>query len=65
MQSFNVGSSVLLPLLYGIGTALPVIAFAGMIAFGSHKLGTAFNMVSKVEWWARTVTGSIVTLVGI
>jgi cytochrome c biogenesis protein CcdA len=65
MQSLNAGSSIVLPMLYGIGTALPVIAFAAVMAFGSHKLGTAFNAVSKVEWWARTITGWAVTLVGI
>ena len=54
-----------LPLLYGIGTAVPVIAFAVLIALGSQALGTAFHAVSKIEWWARMVTGSLILLVGV
>ena len=46
-------------------TALPVIAFALLIAFGSSKLGSAFNAVGKVEWWARTLTGTGMLLIGI
>jgi cytochrome c biogenesis protein CcdA len=65
MASLQAGSSVTLPLLYGIGTALPVIVFATLIAVGSQKVGTAFNAVGKVEWWARMVTGWAILLVGV
>ena len=65
MASLGAGSTVALPLLYGVGTALPVIVFAALIAVGSQKLGSAFNAVGKVEWWARTLTGTIMLLVGI
>ena len=53
MASLSAGSTILLPLLYGVGTALPVIAFAILIAVGSKKLGKAFNAVSKTEYWVR------------
>lgn len=65
MASLQAGSSIALPLLYGIGTALPVIVFAVLIAVGSQKLGTAFNAIGKVEWWARTVTGWAILLIGV
>lgn len=64
MASLGAGSNVALPLLYGIGTALPVIVFALLIALGSKKLGQAFGAVSKVERWARGVTGAIMLLIG-
>jgi cytochrome c biogenesis protein CcdA len=65
MASLKVGSSVALPMLYGIGTALPVIVFAFLLAVGSQKLGSAFNAVGKIEWWARMLTGSVFLVIGI
>ncbi|MCO6043934.1 aromatic aminobenezylarsenical efflux permease ArsG family transporter [Aeoliella sp. ICT_H6.2] len=64
MASLSAGSIVLLPVLYGVGTALPVIGFAALIAVGSKKLGEAFQAVSKTERWARLITGGVVLLVG-
>ncbi len=64
MASLSAGSTILLPLLYGIGTALPVIGFAMLIALGSKKLGEAFNAVSKTERWARLGTGGVILVVG-
>lgn len=65
MASLNVKSTITLPLLYGVGTALPVIVFAAAIALGSQALGKAFSAVSKIEWWARTITGWAILLIGV
>ncbi len=65
MASVNAGSTITLPLLFGVGTALPVIIFAVLIAVGSKVLGKAFKTVSKVEWWARVGTGWMILLVGV
>ena len=62
MASVNAGSTITLPLLYGVGTALPVIIFAALIALGSQALGKA---VSKIEWWARMGIGWMILLVGV
>ena len=59
------GSPLALPFVYGIGTGLPVIAFALLIAFGAHALAKAFHRVKKIERWARLATGIIFILVGI
>jgi cytochrome c biogenesis protein CcdA len=58
-------SGVLLPTAYGIGTALPVFAFAILIALGAHSLGRAFNKITQFERWARWSTGLIFIVVGI
>jgi cytochrome c biogenesis protein CcdA len=50
---------------YGVGTALPVVAFAALVAFGARWVGQAFNRLAQVEWWARRVTGALFILVGI
>jgi cytochrome c biogenesis protein CcdA len=59
------GSHVVLPLLFGVGTALPVIAFAFLIAFAGQYVGKAFNRLTQVERWVRAVTGAVFVLAGL
>lgn len=63
--SLEHGSMVLPPVAYGIGTAVPVIAFALVIAFASQYIGKAFNAMTKIEWWFRLITGTIFVGVGV
>jgi len=58
-------SGVLLPLLYGIGTAVPVVVFAAVLAFGARWLGKLFERVTQVERWMRAITGIVFLGVGI
>jgi len=58
-------SGVLLPLLYGIGTAVPVVVFAVVLAFGARWLGKLFERVTQVERWMRAITGVVFVGVGI
>ncbi len=59
------GSGVIIPAVYGIGTALPVLVFAVLIALGARSLGTVFNKVTLIEKWARRITGVIFVCVGL
>jgi len=59
------GSRVVLPSLFGAGTALPVVVFAFLMAFASQHVGKAFHRLTQVERWVRTVTGAVFILVGI
>jgi len=63
--SVNEGSRLLLPTLYGVGTALPVIVFAFLIAFASEYVGKAFNRLSQIEKWVRVSAGVLFILAGI
>ena len=63
--SLKANSSVLMPVVYGLGTALPVIVFSVLIALSAQSVGKAFNILTKVEWWSRMITGTIFVLVGI
>lgn len=58
-------SGVLIPSLYGIGTAIPVIIFAFIMAFAAHLLGKAFHKIGKIEIWMRKITGWIFIAIGI
>ncbi len=57
-------SSLVMPMVYGVGTALPVVAFAILIAMGARFLGNIFNKVSVFEKWARRVTAVAFIIVG-
>jgi cytochrome c-type biogenesis protein len=63
--SLKVNSSVTLPVVYGVGTALPVMVFAVLLATSAKSVGKAYNVLAKIEWWARMLTGGIFVLVGI
>jgi cytochrome c-type biogenesis protein len=58
-------SAVLLPTVYGAGTALPVLVFAFLLAISADLMGRVFNRVTQFELWARRITGLIFLVVGI
>ena len=58
-------SLVLLPLLFGLGTALPVVVFAFLMAFAGQYVGKAFNRLTQIEKWVRGITGTVFVLAGI
>lgn len=58
-------SGIVLPVLYGVGTALPVVVFAILIATGAHYVGAAFNRITQVELWARRITGVLFICIGV
>lgn len=57
-------SRFMIPAMYGIGTGLPVVIFAIVIAFSMHKLSEIYNNVVKFETWFRRITGSIFIIAG-
>ncbi|MDP6523719.1 MAG: aromatic aminobenezylarsenical efflux permease ArsG family transporter [Kiritimatiellia bacterium] len=63
--TLRANSRFLVPLVYGVGTGIPVLVFAVLIGAGGKKLGKAFTGVAAFEKWARLATGSIFILVGI
>ena len=58
-------SMVVLPSVYGIGTAIPVLVFAFIIAFSANTIGRVFNALSVFEKWARNATGIVFILAGL
>lgn len=58
-------SNILFPTVFGIGTVVPVLIFAGIIALNAQRLGKAFSVMSTIDWWMRTMTGTLFIVVGI
>ena len=52
-------SSVLLPSIYGLGTAAPVVVFAILLGKGTQVVGDAFKKVMRLEVWVRRITGGV------
>lgn len=58
-------SPLLLPMIYGAGTALPVVVFAILIVVSTRAMGQAFNRITQFERWARHITGVLFIGVGV
>lgn len=58
-------SPVFLPLLFGIGTAVPVIIFAALLSAGAGWFGRALDRVQAFELWARRITAIVFVGVGV
>lgn len=58
-------SIFMLPLVYGLGSSLPVLLLAILSVFGIQKISKFFSCISKIEKGSRILTGSIFVLVGI
>ncbi len=54
-----------LPLLYGIGTALPVIGLAVALDFGLKKVSAITGLAGRFERYARPATGWIFVAAGL
>jgi sulfite exporter TauE/SafE len=57
-------AAVAMPAAYGIGTALPVLAMAGLLSLGAGSVGKTFEQVRRFEWWARQITSILFLVVG-
>jgi cytochrome c biogenesis protein CcdA len=58
-------SPVLLPSVYGIGSGLPVLAFAFFIAFGLRTTGQFYDSVTRLESWAKVATAGVFIAAGL
>lgn len=59
------GGIIILPLLYGIGSAVPVIIVSTILAYSAGHVGRAFNTITKIERVARLFTGWLFIVLGI
>ncbi|OGZ79837.1 MAG: hypothetical protein A2256_02660 [Candidatus Staskawiczbacteria bacterium RIFOXYA2_FULL_32_7] len=58
-------AGIFLPFVYGIGTGLPVLAFAIAIALGVKSLNQWFQKLTRLEFYTRRITGGVFILVGV
>jgi len=58
-------SGLYLPILFALGTGLPVIIFAWIIAFTVGGIGTVYNKIKLFEKWFRKIVAIIFIGAGI
>ncbi|MFA7254505.1 MAG: aromatic aminobenezylarsenical efflux permease ArsG family transporter [Candidatus Omnitrophota bacterium] len=63
--ALNHPSGTIFPLIYGIGTGLPVLGFALTIALGVTSLSHGFHTLTKIELHTRKITGLIFISAGV
>ncbi len=55
----------LLPVLFAVATALPVLVVAWILAFSVEKVGEVYGKIQTVQKWLNIVVGAIFVIVGI
>lgn len=61
----TIKSGLAMPILFSIGTGLPVILFAFVIAFSMEKLGIYFKAITKIEKVMRILAGVTFIVTGL
>lgn len=58
-------SGIILPMIYGLGTGLPVLVFAFLIAVSTNYVSKFYYKITRVEFYTKKITGVIFILAGI
>jgi len=53
-----------LPVIFAIGTGLPVLGFAAVMAYSANRLSRVFNAVQRAEKVMRYIAGAVFVLTG-
>jgi len=61
----TIKSGLAMPVLFSVGTGLPVILFAFVIAFSMEKLGIYFKAITKIEKIMRVLAGVTFIVTGL
>ena len=56
---------LVLPVIFGFGTAIPVILFTYLLAFAANSVGSFYGKIQKIEKIMRYITAIVFILVGI
>ena len=55
----------LLPAVFAIATALPVLAVAWILAFSAQQLGNFYGKVRNVQKWLNLIVGILFIAIGL
>ncbi|MBL0257470.1 MAG: sulfite exporter TauE/SafE family protein [Bacteroidetes bacterium] len=64
-MTLSASAGLALPVIFSLGTGLPVVFFAFIIAFSMEKLGRYFKAIQKVEKVMRMVAGVTFLITGL
>jgi len=58
-------SVLVLPGVFGVAGALPVLVFAFLLALAANRVGKVYHRLAKVEIWARRGTAGVFLVTGV
>ena len=56
---------LLMPVIFALGTGIPVIVFTYLIVFSIERVGVYFSALQRVEKWMRYIAGGVFILAGL
>ena len=63
-MSIGNSSGLILPLVFALGTGLPVLLFAYLLAYSASAVGKAYSLINKTEKVMRTLAGVVFVITG-
>lgn len=64
-MSVTASAGWMLPMLFAVATALPVLVVAWILAFSVERLGDFYGKMQNIQRWLNTIVGVIFIAVGI
>ena len=64
-MSASVSMGYLLPILFAIATALPVLVVAWILAFSAGQIGAVYGKMQTIQKWLNRVVGVLFIVIGI
>ena len=64
-MTISSASGLYLPVIFALGTGIPVILFAWLIAFSLGSLGGFYNKLKAFEYWFRRIIAVLFIAVGL
>lgn len=64
-MSATTSAGYLLPMIFAVATAIPVLAVAWLLAFSVQRLGRFYGKLQKVQKWANLIVGAVFIIIGI
>ena len=64
-MSATVTAGYLLPVVFAIATAIPVLVVAWILAFSVQQLGSFYGKMQKVQKWMNRIVGVLFIVIGI
>lgn len=64
-MSASAEAGYLLPVLFAIATALPVLVVAWILAFGARRIGLFYGRMQTLQRWLNRIVGGLFVIIGI
>lgn len=64
-MSISSAEGLYLPIIFALGTGLPVMLFTYLLVFAADKVGLFYNRITKIEKLMRKIAGIVFIITGI